>query len=79
MARRAFDQYRRLRDEWDALLRADVDAKDKMLKEMDQLRHENILLERKFSKMKKSSLSKLQSVCLDAEQNIARLLNQVHI
>ena len=48
-----------------------------MLKEMEQLRQENVLLERKFSTMKNASLLKLESVCLSADENIDNLLKQV--
>ncbi len=44
---------------------------------MEQLRQENVLLERKFSTMKNASLLKLESVCLSAEENIDNLLKQV--
>ena len=73
----SFDQYRRLRDEWETLLKSDHEAREKMLKEMEQLRQENVLLERKFSTMKNASLLKLESVCLSAEENIDNLLKQV--
>lgn len=63
-------------EEWERQMKCEKETKEKMLKDVHQLRVENVQLERKYSTMKNASQRQLESVCSAAEENIANLLNQ---